>query len=207
VRADSIGTVARVRIVDVGGRLVEVQVRESPRARLLRTVWRPGEPAELVVPVGTSNRAIEAALRAHAPWLARQLDAERVRVLDPPLLTEREGRRLAREFVKATIAAEEPRIGVRSRRISIRDTRSRFGSCSSQGSLSFSWRLALAPRRILDYVVVHELCHLVHLDHSRRFWSLVERVRPDFREQRDWLGDHGWELLAYRPPHDALGDV
>jgi predicted metal-dependent hydrolase len=196
-----------VRIVDVGGRLVEVQVRESPRARLLRTVWRPGEPAELVVPVGTSDRAIDSALRAHAPWLARQLDAERVRVLDPPSLTEREGRRLARELVTETIEVEAPRLGVRCERVSIRDTRSRFGSCSSAGSLSFSWRLALAPRRILDYVVVHELCHLVHLDHSRRFWSLVERVRPDFREQRDWLGDHGWELLAYRPPHDALGDV
>jgi len=196
-----------VRIVDVGGRLVEVQVRESPRARLLRTVWRPGEPAELVVPKGTSDRAIDAALRAHAPWLARQLDAEQVQVLDPPQLTEPEGRRLARALVRETIAVEAPRVGVRCSRISIRDTRSRFGSCSSQGSLSFSWRLALAPRRILDYVVVHELCHLVHLDHSRRFWSLVERVRPDFREQRDWLGDHGWELLAYRPPRDALGDV
>jgi predicted metal-dependent hydrolase len=196
-----------VRIVDVGGRLVEVQVRESPRARLLRTVWRPGEPAELVVPVGTSDRAIDSALRAHAPWLARQLDAELVRVLDPPELTEREGRDLARRLVRETIDAEAPRIAVRCRRISIRDTRSRFGSCSSEGSLSFSWRLVLAPRRILDYVVVHELCHLVHLDHSRRFWSLVERVRPDFREQRDWLGDHGWELLAYRPPRDALGDV
>ena len=66
-------------------------------------------------------------------------------------------------------------------------SRSRGGSCSRRAA-------------ILDYVVVHELCHLVHLDHSRRFWSLVERVRPDYREERDWLGDHGWELLAYRPP-------
>jgi predicted metal-dependent hydrolase len=196
-----------VRIVDVGGRLVEVHVRESPRARLLRTVWRPGEPAELVVPVGTSDRAIDEALRAHAPWLARQLEAECVRVLDPPLLTEHEGRRLARDLVRETVAKEALRIGVRCRRISIRDTSSRWGSCSSKGALSFSWRLALAPRRILDYVVVHELCHLVHLDHSRRFWSLVERVRPDFREQRDWLSDHGWELLAYRPARDTVGDV
>jgi predicted metal-dependent hydrolase len=196
-----------VRIVDVGGRLVEVQVRESSRARLLRTVWRPGEPAELVVPIGTSDRAIDAALRTHAPWLARQLDAEQVRVLDPTRLTECEGRRIARDLVRETVAAEAPRIGVHCRRISIRDTRSRWGSCSSGGSLSFSWRLALAPRQILDYVVVHELCHLVHLDHSQRFWSLVERVRPDFGEQRDWLSDHGWELLAYRPPHAALGDV
>jgi len=157
--------------------------------------------------MGTSDRAIDSALRAHAPWLARQLESETVRVLDPPPLNEREGRKLARELVTETINAEAPCIGVRCRRIAIRDTRSRFGSASSAGSLSFSWRLVLAPRRILDYVVVHELCHLVHLDHSRRFWSLVERVRPDFREQRDWLGDHGWELLAYRPPHDALGDV
>jgi predicted metal-dependent hydrolase len=196
-----------VRIVDVGGRLVEVQVRESPRARLLRTVWRPGEPAELVVPVGTSERAIDAALRMHAPWLSKQLDAECVRVLEPPALSEHGGRRLARELVRETVTTEAPRIGVRCTRISIRDTSSRWGSCSSQGSLSFSWRLALAPRRILDYVVVHELCHLVHLDHSPRFWSLVEQVRPDFREQRDWLSNHGWELLAYRPPRDALGDV
>ena len=128
-------------------------------------------------------------------------------MLDPPQLTEREGRQPRPRLVRETIDAEAPRIGVRCRRIAIRDTRSRFGSASSAGSLSFSWRLVLAPRRILDYVVVHELCHLVHLDHSRRFWSLVERVRPDFREQRDWLGDHGWELLAYRPPHDAVGDV
>jgi predicted metal-dependent hydrolase len=196
-----------MRIVDVGGQLVEVHVRESPRARLLRTVWRPGEPAELVVPVGTSDRAIDAALRTHAPWLARQLEAECVRVLDPPQLSEQQGRRLARDLVRETVDAEAPRIGVRCRGISIRDTRSRWGSCSSKGSLSFSWRLALAPRPILDYVVVHELCHLVHLDHSRRFWSLVERVRPDFGEQRDWLSDHGWELLAYRPPDDAVGDV
>ena len=193
------GTVAEVRIVDVGGRLVEVQVRESPRARLLRTVWRPGEPAELVVPVGTSDRAIDSALRAHAPWLARQLDAERTPVLDPPQLTEREGRKLARELVTETIDAVAPRIGVECRRISIRDTRSRFGSCSSEGSLSFSWRLVLAPRRILDYVVVHELCHLERRDHSPRFWALVERSLPGWRDGQAWLRRHGDEVMAHVP--------
>ena len=196
-----------MRLVHIGERLVEVQVRESPRSRLVRAVYRQGEPPELVVPVGTSERTIDRALRMHAPWLERQLAAETPPTLDLPALTETEGRRLARERIAETAAREAQRIGVRYERIAIRDTRSRWGSCSSNGSLSFTWRLALAPRPILDYVVVHELCHLVHLDHSRSFWSLVERVRPEFRAERDWLNDHGWELLAYRPRRDALGDV
>ena len=188
-----------MRLVDVGGRLVEVQVRESPRSRLIRAVYRPGQPAELVVPRGTSDRAIDRALRTHAPWLGRQLANEQPRTLELPPMTERAGRTLARAHVTDTARREAARIGVSYRRIAIRDTRSRWGSCSSRGTLSFSWRLALAPRDVLDYVVVHELCHLVHHDHSRRFWSLVESVRPDYHSQRDWLNAHGWELLAYRP--------
>ena len=196
-----------MRLVHVGERLVEVQVRESPRSRLVRAVYRQGEPPELVVPVGTSQRAIDRALRMHAPWLERQLATETLPTLDLPPLTEKEGRKLARQRITETAALESQRIDVRYTRIAIRDTRSRWGSCSSRGAMSFTWRLALAPRQILDYVVVHELCHLVHMDHSKRFWSLVERVRPDFRAERDWLNDHGWELLAYRPRRDEMGDV
>jgi predicted metal-dependent hydrolase len=204
---EPLATVAPVRFVHVGERLVEVQVRESPRSRLVRAVYRQGEPPELVVPVGTSQRAIDRALRMHAPWLERQLATETPPALDLPPLTEKEGRKLARRRITETTALESQRIGVRYTRIAIRDTRSRWGSCSSRGALSFTWRLALAPRHILDYVVVHELCHLVHMDHSKRFWSLVERVRPGFRAERDWLNDHGWELLAYRPLRDEMGHV
>jgi predicted metal-dependent hydrolase len=188
-----------VRLVDVGGRLVEVQVRESSRARRVRAVYRPGQPVELVVPVGTSEGRVDSALRAHAPWFGRQLAAEHPPVLELPELTEREGRRTARALIRDTAEREAARIGVEYTRIAIRDTRSRWGSCSESGSLSFTWRLALAPRAILDYVVVHELCHLRHHDHSRRFWSLLERVRPTYRDEEQWLDAHGWELLAYRP--------
>lgn len=196
-----------MRLVDVGGRLIEVQVRESTRARVVRAVFRYGDQPELVVPVGTSERAVDRALREHASWLARQAERAPQPVLELPSLTEKQGRRLARALVTETAETEAPRIGVRYRRIAIRDTSSRWGSCSSTGSLSFSWRLALAPRRILDYVVVHELCHLVHHDHSRRFWATLEAARPGYREERDWLGAHGWELLAYRPPDAPLGEL
>ena len=185
--------------MDVGGRLVEVHVRESGRARRVRTWYRQGEVPELVVPRGTSERAIDAALRAHAPWLARQLARERSPVLELPRLTEREGRTLAREVLTQTVEREAPRVGVSYRRIVVRDTRTQWASCSTTGTLSFSWRLALAPRRVLDYVVVHELCHLRHHDHSRRFWRLVEELWPTYRDDKRWLNDHGWELLAYRP--------
>jgi predicted metal-dependent hydrolase len=188
-----------MRLVDAGGRLIEVQVRESGRARSMRAVYRYGDQAELVVPVGTSARAVDRALREYAPWLASQARRAPQPVLTLPALDERQGRQLARRLVTETAQEEAARLGVSYRRIVIRDTRSRWGSCSSSGTLSFSWRLALAPRPILDYVVVHELCHLVHHDHSKRFWSLVARARATYRQEREWLSAHGWELLAYRP--------
>jgi predicted metal-dependent hydrolase len=190
-----------MRLVDVGGRLVEVHVRESSRARRVRAAWTPGAPPELVVPTGTSERAVDASLRAHAAWLGRYAGAEPARVLDLANLelTEGAGRAIARRNVTAAAVRHAARIRVAYRRITIRDTRSRWGSCSRTGSLSFSWRLALAPHEILEYVVVHELCHLRHLDHSPQFWSLVECAWPEYREHRRWLDAHGWELLAYRP--------
>ena len=80
-------------------------------------------------------------------------------------------------------------------RITIRDQKTRWGSCSAKGTLSFNWRLMLAPPAILDYVVVHELCHLTYLDHSSAFWKKVESVYPDYRTARKWLKDHGHELV------------
>jgi predicted metal-dependent hydrolase len=82
--------------------------------------------------------------------------------------------------------------------LAIRNQRTRWGSCSSTGAMSFNWRLLLAPEPVLDYVVWHEACHLVVMDHSRRFWGLVERHVPDYREPRRWLRRNGAALLL--PP-------
>jgi predicted metal-dependent hydrolase len=79
--------------------------------------------------------------------------------------------------------------------LAIRNQRTRWGSCSSTGAMSFNWRLMLAPEPVLDYVVWHEACHLVVMDHSKRFWALVERHVPGYREPRRWLRHNGAALV------------
>jgi len=83
-------------------------------------------------------------------------------------------------------------------RISLRDTRSRWGSCSSAGDLMYSWRLIMAPPEVLDYVAAHEVAHLQHMDHSDRFWGVVDRLFPNHKACRKWLRDHGGTLHRIR---------
>ena len=89
------------------------------------------------------------------------------------------------------------RIGARVAGVSVRDQKSRWGSCSSAGALSYSWRLILAPEPVLDYVVAHEVAHLRVPDHSPRFWQLVAELRPGYAAERHWLKRHGPELHRY----------
>lgn len=89
-------------------------------------------------------------------------------------------------------------LGARAGRITMKDTKGRWGSCSVAGNLNFSWRLAMAPPEVLDYVAVHEAAHLREMNHGSRFWALVESLRPDWRLRRDWLKKHGGELQSYR---------
>jgi predicted metal-dependent hydrolase len=139
-------------------------------------------------------------IESHRTWIAEERAKQRPRLrLDPRFVSEVEARLAVRELVAMLVEEEAPELGVRPVRIQIRDQRSRWGSCSTRGTLSFNWRLVLAPFEVLDYVVVHELCHLREPNHSRRFWSLVENRRPGWRAQRDWLHEHGPELLAFRP--------
>jgi predicted metal-dependent hydrolase len=108
-------------------------------------------------------------------------------------------RRVARERIGAAVEREAKRLAVAPGALSIRDQRSRWGSCSRRGDLSFSWRLVIAPLSVLDYVVVHELCHLVQPNHSAAFWRLVDDALPGWRDRAAWLRDHADELHSYRP--------
>ncbi|MBV9556676.1 MAG: M48 family metallopeptidase, partial [Pseudolabrys sp.] len=88
-------------------------------------------------------------------------------------------------------------LGVKIKRVSIRDQASRWGSCSTTGVLSYSWRLILAPPFVLDYLAAHEVAHLVEMNHSRRFWRLVTKIYPQLPRAKAWLDAHGAELHRY----------
>lgn len=103
-------------------------------------------------------------------------------------------RKAAKDYFTARVVYYHALTGGVYTSITIRDQKSRWGSCSSRGTLSFNYRLMFAPPRVLDYVVVHELCHLTHMDHSKNFWNMVEQIMPDYRTYKQWLRDHGHEL-------------
>lgn len=111
---------------------------------------------------------------------------------DPALVNKH--KKYARNIFEARVSYFQQFTGGTYHSISIRDQKTRWGSCSGRGNLSFNWRLILAPPEILDYVVVHELCHLTHMNHSKDFWGLVGKVLPDYKDRRKWLKENGHTL-------------
>lgn len=106
-------------------------------------------------------------------------------------------KREARRDLEAASRAAARALGARVTRVSVRDQVSRWGSCSTTGVLSYSWRLILAPPFVLQYVAAHEAAHLIEMNHSPRFWRLVERICPDYRRAKAWLDAHGSDLHRY----------
>ncbi len=100
-------------------------------------------------------------------------------------------RERAREVLGERLAFFAQKTGLQGQRLRISSARTRWGSCSSRGTLSFTWRLMMAPVEAIDYVVVHELAHLVERNHSKKFWARVKEMMPDYRQRRDWLKKNG----------------
>ena len=134
--------------------------------------------------------------RATARLSGAGLIVTRPEETDPLVPIERWYRTHARHELAALAESWADRLGVRVGGIAIRDPRGRWGSCSARGRLSFSWRLMLAPRAVAEHVVAHEVCHLVHLDHSPAFHALLRRVDPNTGWARAWLNDNGARLYA-----------
>ena len=101
---------------------------------------------------------------------------------------------VALERIRERLRWHEPKLGRAPGRVTIREQKTRWGSCSRKGNLNFNWKLIMAPPQALDYVVVHELCHLYEFNHSPRFWALVSAQLPDYEVWKKWLKDHAEDL-------------
>ncbi|MGI5921827.1 MAG: M48 family metallopeptidase [Syntrophomonadaceae bacterium] len=103
-------------------------------------------------------------------------------------------RYMADKHIRTRIEHYQSIIGVFPSRVTIKEQKSRWGSCSSKGNLNFNWKAIMAPADVMDYLIIHEMCHLIHLNHSRDFWNLVSAIMPNYKVFKDWLRKNGMKL-------------
>ncbi len=177
-----------------------IEVIRSRRKTMSLEVTADGRVL-LRAPLRCSATQIRDFADRHSLWIDRRI-REREQYRKIPALSGKELRDL--QSLGRTVFAERTeyfarQISVTYGRISVRKQRTKWGSCSAQGNLSFNCLLLLAPSDVLDYVVVHELCHRLEMNHSKRFWALVRRMLPDYEESRRYLRENGLRLMARLP--------
>ena len=174
-----------------------VEVIRSKRRSMALQV-RPDGSVLVRAPMRTGMPIIRAFVAQHSDWIEKQ----RQRIAAAPALEKLSDGELAALRLAAAQRFREraayfaPLVGVSYGRITIRCQKSKWGSCSAAGNLNFNCLLMLSPEEVQDYVVVHELCHRLEMNHSEAFWKNVERVLPNWRESRRWLREHGASLMA-----------
>lgn len=155
-------------------------------------------------PRSTSEKDIEEILKKKKAWISKHIEKiketkERFEAEPTEKLTREKVIALAEEALKVIPERVEyfaKVIGVTYGKITVRNQKTRWGSCSSKGNLNFNCLLILAPPEVLDYVVVHELCHRKQMNHSKAFWLEVEKVLPDYKEARKWLKEEGSQMIT-----------
>ena len=200
--------------------------RQARRLTLRVSPCHPSQKIVLTTPLRTPQKAAEAFLQAQKFWLANTLQkipdpinlsqAKQIPLHNTLrtliyggesasdalcLLTPAHLKPWLWAYTRQSLQVEVDKfarqLGVTVTGLRIREMRSRWGSCASSGMLSFSWRLILTPPSVMSYVAAHEVAHRVEMNHSPRFWAIVERICPDWRAQRDWLKTHASDLMRF----------
>lgn len=180
---------------------MEYEVIRSRRKTLSMQVKGDGR-VEIRVPLRTSDAEIRRFVEKHRRWLenhllkAQALQQAKAGVRKLTAAEIAELKRKAKRILPERAAYWAPLIGVRPGRIAIRCQKTRWGSCSTKGNLNFNCLLMLTPPGVIDSIVVHELCHLKHMNHSRQFYAEIEKVLPEYRQHQKWLKENGEFLLA-----------
>lgn len=172
----------------IGGQTLKLQLNFQQIER--GVVWYRGERFRIVLDMDRETKGV-AELRSGTALVTAFTLEEAESVLVQSLRGE------ARRIFEARVSFFAEVMGVAPARVRIGDQRSRWGSCSARGTISLNWRLVMAPAEVLDYIVVHELAHLREMNHSRRFWEIVESFYPSYREQEVWLKENGFRLMSF----------
>lgn len=175
------------RQIELQGRQITYELKPNPRSKSLRVTIRRGEVL-VTLPTRMPIRLAEQFLHQKSAWILNKLDhLERaVNAISPfdKLPPYAKAKRQALAFVKRRVELLNNFYGFTYTGLSIRNQKTRWGSCSSNGKLSFNYRIIGLPPNLVDYLIVHELCHLKEMNHSAKFWSLVEQTLPEYRKLR-----------------------
>lgn len=181
---------------------IQYQLVRSRRKSIGITL-KPGGVIEVRAPLWLSEAQIKRAVLAKSDWIVRKQKQMQQQAAEPDLLMDSDAYnryfRQAKETIPKRVQFYAKKMQESYGRVVIKDQKTRWGSCSTKRNLNFNWRLIMAPKEVLDYVVVHELSHLKHMDHSVKFWERVECYMPDYRICRQWLKENGRYLSNVRP--------
>lgn len=178
----------------------DIKITKSKRKTISLQI-KPDGSMELKVPLQTTNAQIQEFLNQKSDWINKHLQAVKERqqqMSQIKSLTMEEIRDLANqalEVIPKRVSYFAEIVGVTYGKITIRNQKSKWGSCSSKGNLNFNCLLMLMPTEVQDYIVVHELCHRKEMNHSPKFWAEVRKVLPDYEKQKSWLKEHGDEIM------------
>lgn len=182
------------RLIELAEKNIAYTLRLSPRAKRMRFTVSAGGVFVVTAPKRVPQSFVEKMLRTRAVWIIEQIERLSKVTAPKPRLSVKEQKAIYKTHKAAALLLAERRVqhlnqhyGFSYRKISIRDQKTRWGSCSKKGNLSFSYKIALMPEYLADYIIVHELCHLGSFDHSAKFWSLVAQKVPNHKALRKEL--------------------